>query len=217
MPEASRPLRAGRRPGRQDTRGAILAAARASFTDRGFAGTTLREIASTAGVDPALIHHYFDGKRSLFLATVALPIDPPALLAAVAAGDRSTLGPRLVATVLQIWDSEHRAGLVAALRTALADPAMTRALREFLSEEVIGQVLGDLASDPSESRRRAGLMAGSILGVLVGRYLLELPALADQSSEEVVAAVGPVLQRYVDGDFGRVTGGAGAAGKGEHA
>ena len=81
--------RSGRRPGRQDTRGEILAAARETFAARGFAGTTLRGIAGAAGVDPALIHHYFESKRSLFLATVQLPIDPPALIAEVMEGDRA--------------------------------------------------------------------------------------------------------------------------------
>jgi AcrR family transcriptional regulator len=195
----------GRRPGRQDTRGAILTAARASFAARGFAGSTLRDIASAAGVDAALIHHYFDSKRSLFLATVALPIDPPALIAEVARGDRATLGPRLVAKILQIWESEQQASLVAAARTALSDPAMSRPLREFLSLEVLGQALGELAADPAESQRRAGLVASSILGLLVGRYVLELPALVEQPADDVVAAVGPVLQRYLDGDFGRTT------------
>jgi AcrR family transcriptional regulator len=206
--DTSRAGRAGRRPGRQDTRGAILAAARTSFAARGFAGTTLREIAGAAEVDPALIHHYFDSKRTLFLATVRLPVDPPALLAEVRRGDRRTMGPRLVARVLEVWESEHRAGLVAALRTALGDPAMARPLQEFLSSEVIDQILGDLTPDAEESRRRAGLVASSILGLLVGRYVLELPALAQQTRDEVVAAVGPVVQRYLDGDVDRAEDGA---------
>jgi AcrR family transcriptional regulator len=198
--------RSGRRPGRQDTRGEILAAARESFAARGFAGTTLRGIAGAAGVDPALIHHYFDSKRSLFLATVQLPIDPPALVAEVMRGDRATLGPRLVAKILHTWDSEQRASLVAAARTALSDPGMSRPLQEFFSLEVVGDVLGDLDPDSEESRRRAGLVASTVVGLLIGRYVLALPALVEQRIEDLVAAVGPVLQRYLDGDFGRATG-----------
>lgn len=194
----------------------ILAAARESFASRGFAGTTLRGIAGTAGVDPALIHHYFESKRSLFLATVQLPIDPPALVAEVMRGDRGTLGPRLVAKILHTWDSEQRPSLVAAARTALSDPGMSRPLQEFLSLEVVGQVLGDLDPDPREARRRAGLVASTIVGLLIGRYVLALPALAEQPREDLVAAVGPVLQRYLDGDFGRATGKARDQGEGGH-
>ncbi len=194
----------------------ILAAARSSFAARGFTGTTLRGIAGAAGVDPALIHHYFESKRSLFLATVQLPIDPPALVAEVMHGDRGTLGPRLVAKILQTWDSEQRPSLVAVARTALGDPQMSRPLQEFFSLEVIGEAFGDLDPDPEESRRRAGLVASTIIGLLVGRYVLELPALLDQRTEDLVAAIGPVLQRYVDGDFGRQSSAVAVVGEGGH-
>jgi len=159
----------------------------------------MRGIAAAAEVDPALIHHYFDGKRALFLATIELPVDPPALIAEVAAGDPETFGPRLVATILRIWDSDQRPALVAALRTALSDPAMTRPLEEFLSIEVIGRVIGRVVTDPdpAAARRRAGLVASTVLGLIVGRYLLELPALADQPADELAAVLGPVVQQHL--------------------
>ncbi len=192
--------RSGRRPGRPDTRGVILTAARESFAGKGFAGTSMRGIAAAAGVDPALIHHYFDSKRALFLATVALPIDPPALITEVAAGDKRTFGPRLLTTLLRTWDSDQQTALVAALRAALSDPAMTRPLVEFLSVEVLGQLVVG-RPEPAEAERRAGLVATTLLGVIVGRYLLELPALTGQSADDLVATLGPVLQRYLDGEL----------------
>jgi AcrR family transcriptional regulator len=69
--------RVGRRPGNQDTRGQIITAARHAFATKGFAGASIRGIAAEAGVDAALIHHYFDSKQQLFLATVALPLGLP--------------------------------------------------------------------------------------------------------------------------------------------
>lgn len=179
----------------------ILTAARDSFAAKGFAGTTMRGIAASAGVDPALIHHYFDSKRTLFLATVELPVDPSAMVADVAAGDPRTLGSRLLTAVLSIWDSEQRPGLVAAVRSALSDPATARPLEEFLSMEVIGKVLATLHTDPAEAERRVGLVATTVVGLIVGRYLLEFPALTRASAEELVADLGPVLQRYLDGDL----------------
>ena len=68
--------RTGRRPGRQDTREAILAAARDAFAEKGFDGASIRYIATSAGVDPALVHHYFGTKDQLFLAAMDFPIDP---------------------------------------------------------------------------------------------------------------------------------------------
>ncbi len=108
--------RLGRRPGNQDTRGAILAAAREAFAARGFAGASVRAIAADAGVDPALIHHYFDSKQQLFLATVQLPLELPQLIERVTAGGMVGLGERLVP------DHPHRLGLRAAARSGGGDP-----------------------------------------------------------------------------------------------
>ena len=138
---AQREPKVGRRPGNQDTRGQIITAARLAFAEKGFAGASMRAIAAEAGVDAALIHHYFDSKQQLFLATVALPLELPRIVERVAAGSRSDLGERLVRTVLGVWDSELQPSLVASIRTTLTDPALTRSVGEFLALEVIGQVL----------------------------------------------------------------------------
>src|SRR5436190_21555417 len=98
-------VRTGRRPGNQDTREAILTAARDAFAERGFDGASIRAIATTAGVDPALVHHYFGNKDQLFLAAIEAPINPAELLERVAAGDPSDVGERLVHTFLSVWDS----------------------------------------------------------------------------------------------------------------
>jgi len=196
---AQREPKVGRRPGNQDTRGQIITAARQAFAEKGFAGASMRAIAAEAGVDPALIHHYFDSKQQLFLATVALPLELPEIVGKVAAGTRDDLGERLVRTVLGVWDSDLQPSLVAAIRTTLTDPALTRSVGEFLALEVIGQVLRrDLP--PEEANRRAGLVASQILGLLMGRYVLRMPVLANRRTEDLVAEIGPTVQRYVDGN-----------------
>ena len=196
---AQREPKVGRRPGNQDIRGQIITAARDAFAAKGFAGASMRGIAAEAGVDAALIHHYFDSKQQLFLATVALPLGLPHMLEEVAAGGRGGLGERLVRSVLGVWDSELQPSLVAAIRTALTDPALTRSAGEFLTLEVIGHVLprDDLSSE--EANRRAGLVAAQILGLVIGRYVLRLPVLVNRQTDDLVAEVGPTVQRYVDG------------------
>ena len=194
-----RSTRPGRRPGNQDTRGAIVGAARRAFAARGFAGSSLRMIAADAGVDAALIHHYFDNKQQLFLATMALPAELPQLVERVAAGGPVGLGDRMVRTVLELWDSEAQPMLVGALRTGLHDPEMARPVREFLTLEILGRLLRSARIDPDEAARRAGLVASQMLGLVVGRYLLRLPALADRPATELAAEIGPTLQRYFDG------------------
>jgi AcrR family transcriptional regulator len=196
---AQREPRVGRRPGNQDTRGQIITAARHAFAAKGFAGASMRGIASDAGVDAALIHHYFDSKQQLFLATIAMPLELPGLVEQVAAGKRSDLGERLVRTVLGVWDSELQPSLVAAIRTALTDPVLTRSVAEFFTLEVIGHVLRRDDLPPEEANRRAGLVASQILGLLIGRYVLRLPVLVNRESADLVAEIGPTVQRYIDG------------------
>jgi AcrR family transcriptional regulator len=196
---AQREPKVGRRPGNQDTRGQIITAARQAFAEKGFAGASMRAIAAEAGVDAALIHHYFDSKQQLFLATVALPPELPRIVERVAAGSRSDLGERLVRTVLGVWDSELQPSLVAAIRTTLTDPALTRSVGEFLALEVIGHVLRRDDLPAEEANRRAGLIASQILGLLIGRYVLRMPVLADRETEDLVAEIGPTVQRYLDG------------------
>jgi len=196
---AQREPRVGRRPGNQDTRGQIITAARHAFAAKGFAGASMRAIAAEAGVDAALIHHYFESKQQLFLATVALPLGLPRMLEEVAAGGRSGLGERLVRSVLGVWDSELQPSLVAAIRTTLTDPALTLSVGEFLTLEVVGRVLPRDDLSPEEANRRAGLIASQILGLVIGRYVLRLPVLVNRQTEDLVAEVGPTVQRYVDG------------------
>jgi AcrR family transcriptional regulator len=51
---------------RERTRGSIVAAARAEFAARGYAGARMEQIAQRAGVKKELIYHYFRGKEQLF-------------------------------------------------------------------------------------------------------------------------------------------------------
>src|SRR3954469_11292384 len=94
----------GRRPGAPDTRADILAAARALFADRGFGRTTIRAVASDAGVDPALVHHYFGTKDDLFVASLQLPVDPRERLAPALAGGPDGAAERILRVFLEVWD-----------------------------------------------------------------------------------------------------------------
>ncbi len=196
---AESPARTGRRPGNPDTRRAILDAARSTFADLGFAGASMRRIATAAGVDPALVHHYFGNKEKLFLATVEVPVDLPALLQSVAAQGPDGLGVRLATTMVSVWESPAGASLAAALRAALADPARARMLREFLVPRIVGPLIGALNLPSDEVELRTGLLMTQILGVLAGRYLLAVEPLASLPADQLVANVGATVQRYLTG------------------
>ena len=193
--------RAGRRPGNPDTKDAILQAAKALFAANGFNSTSIRQIAAAAEVDPALIHHYFTTKDQLFLATIQVTVDIPTKMAQVLAADPRRFGYNLVRTVLEVWDSDDGPSLVAAFRSAFADPATTLMVRDFISTAVFSTLAGALHLAPDEGPRRVGLVASQMLGLITGRYLLGIEPLAQMPVSAVVDAVGPTIQRYLTGSL----------------
>lgn len=193
--------RTGRRPGNPATREAILAAARKAFAERGFDGASIRAIATGAGVDPALVHHYFGTKDQLFLAAMNSPIDPRDVLPQVLAGGAQQVGERLVRAFLGVWDSPAGSAGVALLRSGVTNDWSARILREFLVTQILRRVLGPLDLDPQEAPLRASLVASQVAGMAMMRYIIKLEPLASAPPEQVVAAVGPTVQRYITGNL----------------
>lgn len=186
--------RRGRRRGAPDTRAAILAAARERFATAGFAASSVRAIASDAGVDSALVHHYFGTKQDLFVAALQLPVDPRGVLAAVVAGGLDGAGERLLGAVLGVWDQpENRLPLLALARSVLDGGG--HLLTEGFLPVVIAPALAGLGVDQVE--RRAPLVATQLVGVIVLRYVAGLEPLASMPASQLVATVGPTLQRYL--------------------
>ncbi|CAA9391953.1 MAG: Transcriptional regulator, AcrR family [uncultured Nocardioides sp.] len=193
-----RPSR-GRRPGAPDTRADVLAAARASFAEKGFRGTTIRAVAAAAGVDPALVHHYFRTKDDLFVAALELPMDPRQLFAPVVAQGPDGAGERLLRTALSVWDDPAvQPQLLAVARSILSEDG-GRLLKEGFLPVVIGPVLAALTRDRPEER--VPLVATQVIGLIVARYVIAVPAVAELPAEDLVARVGPVLQHYLTGDL----------------
>ena len=144
--------RTGRRKGSPDTREAILDAARSAFAERGFDGASIRSIASAAGVDPALVHHYYGPKEQLFLATVGAPVNPGDLIPAILEGERSEMGERLVRMFVSVWGDPHSGPkIVAIVRSALAHDWSARMLREFLTSQVLRRVIAKADVPPAEA------------------------------------------------------------------
>lgn len=200
---SARPVKArtGRRPGEQKTREVILAAARRRFGEHGFAGTTIRMVASDVGVDPALVLHYFGNKADLFAAAVDLPVSPTEVVATLIEVDPEQLGEAVARTVVGLWeDPDALAAWLGLLRSAASDEAAATMLREFLTETILGRVAGVLPADGAE--RRVALTASQIVGLGVARYVIRLEPLATMPPAEIVTAVAPTLQRYLTGDLG---------------
>ena len=192
--------RTGRRPGVSGTREAILDAARRAFAEHGYQHATIRMVADLAGVDPALVHHYFRYKQDLFIAAVQFPVNPVEQLTAVLAQDPDQAGDRMVEVFLSIWDhAADRSPLLALLRSAVGDERAAGMLREFITEEVLGQIAHRLGGP--DARLRATLIGSQIIGMAMARYIVRVEPLASAPAAQLVAAIGPTLQRYLTGDI----------------
>jgi AcrR family transcriptional regulator len=188
----------GRRPGGPDTRGQILASARRSFAEKGFAGTTIRAVAAEAEVDPALVHHYFGSKDDLFLAALEIPVDPRALVPTVFDAGVEGAGERLLRLFLSVWDDpDARLPLIALVRSSFTEEGPETLLQQGILRMVFQPLRARLPE--AEADRRVMLVASQMVGLVMTRYVLALEPLASMPPEEVVAWVAPTIQRYLDG------------------
>ena len=189
---------AGRRPGKPETRDAILEAARQSFADSGYDATTIRAISSAAGVDPALVHHFFGTKAVLFAAAVDFPVAPRALLPGIFDNDIDDAGERLVRLFLSLWENPtSRRRLLAIVKSAVRYDTAATMLREFLTREIVGTFVQAL--DTPDAELRATLVGSQLIGLAMARYIVKLPPLATAPTEVIVAAYAPTIQRYLNG------------------
>lgn len=175
-----------------DTRARLVEAAREQFAARGFAATSARSIAASAGVDPSLVNHHFGGKQGLLIATMDLPVDPVERIRSVTESGTQGLGVRLVRTFLETWDP-HRDTFSALIRTAVASPDDAPVV------EVVRSTVLALLTDAIGDEFTAALVMQQILGLAMIRYVVRLDPVASAPVEQVVAAYGPAIQTVVDG------------------
>jgi AcrR family transcriptional regulator len=189
--------RRGRRPGGGDTKAALMAAARAEFGVNGYDGATVRAIARRAGVDPAMVNHWFGGKEGLFAEVVLkVPFNPRELIAGILSGDRDTLGERIIRTFLTNWDAQEGGVFTALIRSVASHDQVAAAMRQFFIHHVFGQITSVLVSDDT-AMLRANLVASQIIGLGLVRYVAHFEPIHKSEVETLVAAIGPTLQRYL--------------------
>jgi AcrR family transcriptional regulator len=185
----------GRRAGPTSSQQVILDAARAEFSASGFEGTTMRAIAQSAGVDAALIHHFFLSKGGLFAAAVQDVFTVPDLVTTVLAGPPETVGQRLVRAFVTHWeDPEIRPRLVGLLRSATSFEGATGAIQEFFSDTLLPVAT---ATGPGRSELRSALCGSFLLGVATLRYVSATEPTASLSRERLVRATAGTVQSYL--------------------
>jgi AcrR family transcriptional regulator len=191
-------------PGPRNERGVlsarILTAAREAFAETGWAGTTMRAVARAADVDPALVYHYFGSKEGLLEAATN---PPPRWLENVAktwTTPVSELGSALLRLMLDAWaDDEVGPVLRAVLQTAAHEPSTREKLRRIVESSLMG--VSQLGVDEHDRMVRSGLISSQIMGLAMMRYVWKIEPVASLSDDEVVAAIAPNLQRYIEGEL----------------
>ncbi len=190
--------RSGRRAGSPDTRSEILEAAKRVFGEAGYDRATVRRIATEAGVDPSLIHHYFGTKDQLFAESIDIPVPAAEALRAVFAGAREDLGRRLAETFFFVWEQEAaRASLLGILRSAMGgEDQAADAFRQFLTSSVLEQIAPLIGGE--KPRLRALLMASQLVGVAMTRYVMKLEPIASAPIDQIIDLVAPRIQSYTE-------------------
>lgn len=189
----------GRRPhGSPDARQAILSAAVELFAELGFERTTMRAVGTQAGVDPALIYHYFGDKDGLLAAVVEPPVDLAAMLAGIA-DEPGRAGEEVVRRIIELWEHrpDVRERMLAMLRTALSHEHAAMLLRDVLRSWLLGALDDVLADDQRELR--VALIGSHLGSLMLARYILKVPGAAAATTEDLIQAVGPAVQRYLTG------------------
>ncbi len=170
------------------TKAAIMAAARAQFGQNGFERTTIRSVAKAAGVDPALVMHYFVNKDNLFREVSRLDISPP---------DLSGVAPEDVADVMlplfvEVWGPEGP--FLPLLRAAASSQAAADALLDVFARQVAPALAAVAIDRPME---RAALIGSQLLGIAVGRYIIGIPPLVAMDDQTLARWLKPVLTHYL--------------------
>jgi AcrR family transcriptional regulator len=188
----------GRRAGQQETKDLIRDAARERFLSRGYDDSSMRAIAADAGVDVALVSYYFGSKRGLFNAAMSLTVSPAEMLEVALDGDLETLPTRMLRGMLALWDDpESGPPLIALLRAAANDPAMSRLAAEMVEREIVARLAGRIGGE--DALRRAAVLCVQMAGLIFSRYLLRLEPIASMPADDIVRALEPSLVQALSG------------------
>ncbi|MFI5977822.1 TetR family transcriptional regulator [Streptomyces sp. NPDC051452] len=183
-----------------DTRDRILTAAREEFSERGYDKASVRGIAKAAGVDSALVHHYFGTKEQVFAAALEVAF-APALDApnALADGPLDGVGERLTRFILGVWENPTtRTPLLAILRSAVHNETAAAVFRRLVADQLLRRVAAQV--DLPDAELRAELAAAQLVGTAMLRYVIRLEPLASADLERIIARLAPVVHHHLTAD-----------------
>ena len=176
--------RRGRRPGTTTTREQIRTAAREHFAEHGYDRTSIRAVAARAGVDPALVHHFYPTKKQLFTAAVQQPCQYGEPNPAVVARPLSEDALRVVLTS---WDTRGVPDHILALtKASVVEPHAADILRDLIITDLLGPPHATTHNGPDLG---PALLGALLMGIAFNRYVLKVGTLANTSTADLAAAL----------------------------
>jgi AcrR family transcriptional regulator len=180
------------------TKAAILRAARERFAAQGYERTTIRAVASDAGIDPSMVMRYFGNKAQLFDATLAIDLRLPDLTGVPA----DKLAQALVRHFIERWEGDPADdALLVLMRSAVTNEQAAARMHEIFAAQVAPTLAAALG--PEVAAQRAGLVSAQLLGLGLTRYLLRLPAVTALTPDEIERGLAPAIQAVLAPDQGR--------------
>jgi len=168
---------------RRRTEARILDAAGKVFVAHGYDRTTIRAVASAAGVDSGLVTYYFGSKQELFRRVIDTAPVPEV------SGAPGEAVEQILAALAGRLASEPVASL-AILRSVLTNPEAASAVRGGAARyqaQITQAVAGDDAS------LRAAIISAITLGITVSRHLIKSDELATADPAQVISLLRPCM------------------------
>lgn len=189
------------RPGRwrtgAETRQRILEAARKLFREHGYGGTTVRAIATEAGVDHAMAFYFFGTKQGLFAAALEMPAHLPSAIEAIFTGGLDGIGERMIRTLLENSDESDQPPLATLTRSAPTHDQSEALLHDYIDREITSRLVAIL--DTPDAALRVGMVHVQLLGLTVARYVIPIEPIASAPVDELVTRFGPIVQHCLTG------------------
>lgn len=193
--------RTGRWRTGQENKKRVIEAAREHFK-RGYEQATVRKIAADAGVDVAMVYYFFGNKEGLFSASVLdIPDHPLHQLPLLLDEGSDQIGARLVRAFLERWDAgDTFEPLLTVWQSAAIQPLARKLLHDTLAGPVAERVATEFGVD--DAVLRVELVTVHLMGLAFARYQLRIEPIASTSIDDLVAWIGPTVQRYLTGPVG---------------
>lgn len=181
-----------------DVKRVLQDAARALYVRQGYLNTTLKTVASVAGLELDLVRRYYANREDLFAAALRLPFDPANAVTQMLKPAVEGLAERFVRLMLQMFsDPETRELLATMMRDGAGAAEIAATLREFLETVVVDRVAAVLGVP--DARMRVSLATSYVLGAVVSRYVLRMEPLASVPEDKLVKMLVPPVQNALTG------------------